>query len=105
MVPLILALISQKKKKKTRQQSSVIFLFYVVLVVSCGTLVPSPGLELQPWAWKAQNPNHWTALKSPWCDFFFFKRILKNTLYFTLRNTIFGCLPCGEQLVIAVASP
>ena len=61
-----------KKKKKTRQKSGVIFLFYVVLVVSCGTLVPSPGLEHQPWAGKAQNPNHWTALKSPWCDFFFF---------------------------------
>ena len=33
--------------------------------MACGILIPQQGIELGPWAVKAQSPNHWTARDFP----------------------------------------
>ena len=39
--------------------------FFWLCYVTCGILVPPPGIEPGPSVVKAQSPNHWTAREFP----------------------------------------
>ena len=61
-----------------------VFCLFWLYCRACGIVVPWPGIELEPLAVKAQNPNHWTTREFP-MEFFksssFFSHIV-NYIFF-----------------------
>ena len=56
--------ISNNRKRRKKLTPLELFFFFLALL-SCGILVPWPGIKPEPLAVEAWSPNHWTAREFP----------------------------------------